>query len=232
MVTSLDQRVTQMSQGEDARLRMLHDSKQRLIEGLQAIAVAREIQDERRSKEIKVLESNVMLEAANASQMRAEIHSRLEELTAQRFGEHQVDLARHREQRSAAHEETSRVLGEEVRRIASILEEQRAARIESGDRIAASLDAEFQKIHEAIVAEEKLRFDAEGTMLSMVEDVRSKMIGEIQQERHEREAVQSKLLGLLEDTCNRIESGFCPSAAPSAYGTATPMSIATGAITR
>jgi len=53
-------------------------------------------------------------------------------------------------------------------------------------------------------------------MLSMVEDVRSRMLGEIKQERLEREAVQSKLLGLLEDTCNRIESGFCgPGVAPT-----------------
>merc|ERR1712232_736817 len=101
---------------------------------------------------------------------------------------------------------------------ASVLEEQRVARVESGERIAASLEAEFQKLQEAVAAEEKLRFEAEGTMLGMVEDVRSRMLGEIKQERVEREAVQSKLLGLLEDTCNRIESGFCGTAITPAHG--------------
>merc|ERR1712187_151539 len=94
------------------------------------------------------------------------------------------------------------------RRMAAILEEQRSARIEYGERIAQSLETEFQKVQDAIVAEQKLRFEAEGTMLHMVEDVYHRIRREVQQERSQREAVQGKLLGLLEETCNRIEGSF------------------------
>merc|ERR1712107_220710 len=101
-------------------------------------------------------------------------------------------------------------LSEEVKHITTILAEQTAARTEYGERIASSLENEFSKVQEAVMAEQKLRFEAEGTMLRMVEDVCLRLRGEIQQERLEREAVQGKLLGLLEDTCNRIESGIAP----------------------
>lgn len=208
MVTLIDQRVTHVSQTEDARLRMLADQTQRQFEGLQAMRVAREIHEERRRKELRMIESNVMLDINNASQARAEIESKSGELSNQILAEHRQELERHKAQFEKAHEQSSRELGDEVSRIGSILEEHRASRVEYGERIAAGLEAEFHKVQEAIVAEQKLRFEAEATMLKMVEDVCSRMRGEIQQERVEREAVQGKLLGLLEETCHRIETGF------------------------
>eukprot|EP00401_Gymnodinium_catenatum_P018377 CAMPEP_0117555802 /NCGR_PEP_ID=MMETSP0784-20121206/51466_1 /TAXON_ID=39447 /ORGANISM="" /LENGTH=282 /DNA_ID=CAMNT_0005353027 /DNA_START=108 /DNA_END=956 /DNA_ORIENTATION=+ len=208
MVTSIDQRVTHVHQAEDARIRMLHDQAQRLIEGLQAMRVARDIHDERRVKELQMIESNVLLDLSNARQARSELEMRVEEIGNQRIAEYHQELRSNREQQESLHAELSSEIGHEVIRIGAALEEQRAARTQYGERVAASLEDEFSKLDEAIASEQKLRFEAESTMLRMVEDVCSRMRGEIQQERLEREAVQGKLLGLLEDTCNRIEGTF------------------------
>lgn len=208
MVTALDQRVTHAVQAEEARLRMLGDQTQRLLEGLQAMRVAREIHDERRSKEIRMIENNLQLDLQNSRQARKEIEGRAEDIASARITELHDEMRRERLSSQTVQEDYTREIGEEVRRLTSILEEQRSCRSEYGDRIVASLEAEFQKVQEAVVAEQKLRFEAEGMMLRMVEDVCSRMRGEIQQERSDREAVQGKLLGLLEDTCNRIEGSF------------------------
>lgn len=218
MVTALDQRVTHVHQAEDARIRMLEDQVQRLAEALQAMRVAREIHDERRLKEIRMIESNALLDLGNARQARQDLEFRSEELGSQRLQELREELARHREQQSALQTDYSRELSDEVDRISTLLEEQRNTRVDYGDRIAQSLEGEFQKVQEAIVSEQKLRFEAEGTMLRMVEDVCSRMRGEIQQERGEREVVQSKLLGLLEDTCNRIEGSIHGPVQPMSFG--------------
>jgi len=208
MVSTLDQRGTQATQAESARLRMLADQSQRLFEGLQAMRVAREIHDERRLKELRMMESTAMLDINKAAQERREIETRSEEVMATCLAAHQEDIQRDQLRRHTVHEDYAREIGEEVTRIAVILEEQRATRIEYGERIVESLEAEFQRVQQAIVSEQKLRFEAEGTMLRMVEDVCGRIRGEIQQERTQREAVQGKLLGLLEETCNRIEASF------------------------
>lgn len=208
MVSMLDQRVTHVTQADRARLRMLVDQTQRLLEGLQAMRVAREIHDERRLKELRIAETNALLDLSKAAQEREEMEARAEEVAAAVVAEQREEIRRDFARRDAVHEDYAREIGDEVKRLAVILEEQRSTRIEYCERIVQSLEAEFQKVHEAIVAEQKLRFEAEGTMLRMVEDFCTRIRGEIRQERSQREAVQGKLLGLLEDTCNRIEASF------------------------
>lgn len=208
MVGVLDQRVTQVTQAESARLRLLSDQTQRLLEGLQAMRVAREIHDERRQKELRLVESNAHLDVSKAAQERRELEARMEELSSSSVAEALEGFRREDRRREAQRKDVARELQDETRRLAAMLEEQRASRIEYGERVAESLEAEFCKVEEALAAEQKLRCEAEGGMARMVEDVRRKMSWEIQTERSQREAVQGKLLGLLEETCNRIEASF------------------------
>eukprot|EP00927_Polykrikos_kofoidii_P057672 TRINITY_DN51839_c0_g1_i1.p1 TRINITY_DN51839_c0_g1~~TRINITY_DN51839_c0_g1_i1.p1 ORF type:complete len:297 (+),score=62.22 TRINITY_DN51839_c0_g1_i1:132-1022(+) len=208
MILAIDQRTNHVAQAEDARIRMLADQTQRHLESLQALRVAREIQEERRRKEMRMVENNVMLDLNSAKQARAELESRIDDVSKQHVAAHQQELARQREQFQKTHDDHSREIGGEIVRISAALDEHRVARVECGERIAAGLESEFNKVQEAILTEQKLRFDAESTMLKMVEDVCSRIRGEIHQERLEREAVQGKLLSLLEESTNRIETGF------------------------
>jgi hypothetical protein len=202
---------------------MLTDQMQRLMESLQAMRVAREIHDERRLKEVRMIENSLQLDLQSARQARKEIESRAEDLAAARVAELGDELRRDRVAHESVHEECSRQIGEEVSRLNAILQEQHNSRVEYGERIVSSLEGEFQKVGEAVRDEERRRNEAEGTMLRMVEDMCSGMRGEIQQERSEREAVQGKLLGLLEDTCKRIEGGFSTSLRPAAGYTMPPL---------
>merc|ERR1740129_395031 len=130
--------------------------------------------------ELRMIESSLQLDMNNARQSRKEVESRAEDVGSARLSELREELRRERVAHESVQDGYSREIGEEVRRLTRILEEQRGTRIEY----------------------------AEGTMMRMVEDVCSRVRGEIQQERIEREAVQGKLIGLLEDTCNRIEGSF------------------------
>jgi len=214
MVSMLDQRVTHATQAEESKLRMLGDQTQRLTEGLEAMKVAREIHEERRVKEVRMVENSLQLDLQSARQARKEIESRAEELAVARLAELAEELRRERLSHETVQEEYTREISEEVRRLNGIVEDQHNSRVEYGERIVASLEGEFQKVQETVQDEERRRLEAEGTMLRMVEDMCSGMRGEIQQERSEREAVQGKLLGLLEDTCNRIETSFSPGRGP------------------
>jgi len=212
MVTMLDQRATHATEADASKLRMLADQVQRLMEGLQAMRVAREIHDERREKECRMIENSLQLDLQGARQARKEMESRAEDLSSSRVSDLAEELRRGHLADQTVRDDYTREIGEELRRLTAIFEDQRNSRKEYGERISTSLEGEFQKVQEAIGEEERRRYEAQGTMLRMVEDMCSGMRGEIQQERTEREAVQNKLLGLLEDTCNRIESSFCSGA--------------------
>jgi len=222
MASLLDQRVTQVSQAESARVRLLSDQTQRLLEGLQAMRVAREIHDERRQKELRLVESNAQLDVSRVAQERRELEARVDELGSSCLAEAVEEFRREERRREAQRKEVACELEDETRRLGAMLEEQRTFRIECGERVAESLEAELCKVEEAISAEQQLRCDAEETMARMVEDVRRKISWEIQHESTQRQAVQGKLLGLLEETCNRIEASFSHVSEASLSRTASP----------
>lgn len=208
MLALLDQRVTQMAHSEGARLRMVGDQVQRLMEGLQAMRVAREVQDERRLKEIRMLESNVMLDLRKAAEGRKEMEVRAGELSTHCLAEHRSWVQRTLDDEAKTHADYAREIQGEVNRLTAILEEQRVARVEVGEHCAGLIEAELKKVQCDVVAEQKLRFEAECTVQQMVERLGAKMKAEIDRERSQREAVQGKLLTLLEDACGRIEATF------------------------
>jgi len=212
MVGELDQRVAQISQVESSRIRMMMDQAQKLVESLQSMRVQRELQEERRQQELRFLENNVQQDLAKSSEDRRDFQLRLEERSDKFFQERHEALRRLRgsapEQDTDTCNELAQRLGHEVYRIGGSLEEQRDAREEYGERIQASLQAEFQKVEDAVLAERDLRHEAQHTMQRMVQDVCMRIHGEVQQERETREAVQGRLLGLLEETCSRIEVSF------------------------
>jgi len=214
MAATLDQRVTQVMQAEGTRLRMLMDQVQRLNEGLQAMRVAREIQEERRQQELRILEGNVQQDLIKAREDRKDFQARLEERGEKFLRERREEIRQYRHVDEDA--DYPQRLSDQVYRINGILEEQRTARVEYGERISKSLEAEFKKVAEAVVAEKSLRFEAQETMERMVQDVCLRMTKEISQEREQRESVQSKLLGLLEETCGRIEASFSGYSTPDA----------------
>jgi len=209
MIASLDQRVTQITQAESSRIRMLVDHVSRLTEGLQAMRVAREIQEERRQKELRILENNAQQDFVKLKKDRRDLETRVQERGDRIIAQGREEIRKFPGLGGGTDGGSCvQTISDQVHRLAGILEEQRAAREEYGERIQNSLEAEFQKLDEAMHAERKLRGEALHTMESMVQDVCARMSSEIQQEREQRETVQGKLLGLLEETCGRIEASF------------------------
>jgi len=204
----LEQRVEQITEGDSNRIGALNEQMKRLEEGLQAIRVSRDILDERRRKERKLLEGSFTAELERATSERRQLESSLQERGRSILDDCRADMIKEQEQKGSVQEEYVHEMGEEVQRLHVLLEKHHSARVERGEQILVKLEADFQKVHHDIETEQKLRFEAEGMMLRMVEDVCGRLHGEIDKERLQREAVQNKLLGLLEDTCTQIENSF------------------------
>eukprot|EP00932_Pfiesteria_piscicida_P021040 SRR837773.7835.p1 GENE.SRR837773.7835~~SRR837773.7835.p1 ORF type:complete len:233 (-),score=76.16 SRR837773.7835:35-670(-) len=197
------------------------DQVQKLAENLQSMRVQRELQEERRQQELRFLSSHVEQDLAKSREERRDFHLRIEERCSKFFSDRAEEL-RSRQGTKLRPEDGYADLADrlscEVDRVGGILEEQRLAREGYGDRIQNSLQAEFQKVEDAILAERALRHEAQHSMQRMVQDVCMRIRGEIQQERDTRETVQNRLLGLLEETCGRIEVNFGGPSSPRSLG--------------
>ncbi|CAK9010308.1 unnamed protein product [Durusdinium trenchii] len=207
-IASLEQRVAQMTEGDSTRMRVLLEQTTCLEEGLQAIRVAREIHDERRRKELQMVQGSFDTDLKKAVSERIQLESSLQEKGKAMLEDCRADLVKESAHKGSVQDEHVREIGEEVQRLHALLEKQHLSRVEQGEQILLKLESNFQQLQHDLETEQKLRFEAEGMMLRMVEDVCGRLHGEIQQERQKREAVQSKLLGLLEDTCTQIEKSF------------------------
>merc|ERR1719313_2931712 len=124
-----------------------------------------------------MIENSLQLDLQSARQARKEIEGRAEELAASRVAELSDELRRERLAHETVQDQYTREIGEEVRRLQAILEDQHNSRVEYGERIVSSLESEFQKVQEAVQDEERRRYEAEGTMLRMAEDMCAGMRG-------------------------------------------------------
>merc|ERR1711972_605041 len=104
------------------------------------MSVAREVQDERRLKELRLLESHLMLDLRKAAEARKEIEFRANELTINCLADHRAEVQRTIGEEARSRSDYAHEIEDEVNRLTGLLEEQRAARIAIGERVAGLLD--------------------------------------------------------------------------------------------
>lgn len=208
MLTLMDQKVSKVQQAEQSKLQMISEQTQRLVEGLQSMAVSREILDERKTKELRMIENSLALDLNVVRQARKDAEAKCDKVMENHVGEMQNDLHQVRTMRERSFEEYDKEVADEVQRLKNELEGEKTRRDSRSQEIESHLESELGKVREAVSQEQKIRFDAEGAMLRMLEDMCVRMRGEIANERKERETMQGTLLGLLEETCQRIEHSY------------------------
>merc|ERR1719158_135227 len=81
-MTLMDQKVAKAQQSDTTKFQMVSEQTQRLVEGLQSIAVSREILDERKTKELRMIENSIALDLNGVRQARKD-----GELKAEKAGE-------------------------------------------------------------------------------------------------------------------------------------------------
>lgn len=210
----MDQKVTEFIQADHTKVQMIKDHVHRLTESLSAMRMAREIHDERRHKELKMMENNVTLELHRAREDSKTSEAKVEERGRKLCIQLSQELKECKLLREQEQNDDQRRLSTEVDKLHEILQEQISVRLEYGDRIEASLQDSFRRLEESIEAEKKQQYNTTNEMMQTVQEVQARMHGELLQEKKERESVQNKLLGLLEDTCMRIEASITPSSPP------------------
>ncbi|CAE7563158.1 unnamed protein product [Symbiodinium necroappetens] len=113
-VALLEQRIGQTTEGEGSRIQTLCEQAKRLQEGLHALRVSEEIHDERRQKELKVVESSMLSDLQKAASERQQAEQKHEESISSRLDDCRVELLKEQSQRETVHDDCGREVGEEA----------------------------------------------------------------------------------------------------------------------
>jgi len=207
-VLDVEQRVEEEMKAEGSRIRACHEQFLQLEQDLKEIRSAREMQRDRRTHMLKLLEDKVRRELTTSKQEKQAFQKNVEE-RARRELEEQGEEVRAFHGRASREEEEYRArTTQEINKLSSLMAQHSSAREEYGQRVLQSFDSEFKSLDQRIDEEHSIREGTKAEMTKMVQDVKHKMQDEIERERVERETVQGRLLELLEETCQRIEGSF------------------------
>ena len=90
----------------------MKDQISRLAEGIQTESMARELMDERKTKELKLTENNIQIELNVEKQNRRETETKINKMIDERLYSLKLDLAKEKKQREEAEDRYYKTYGE------------------------------------------------------------------------------------------------------------------------
>eukprot|EP00756_Hemistasia_phaeocysticola_P024341 Hpha_TRINITY_DN15945_c1_g4::TRINITY_DN15945_c1_g4_i1::g.75419::m.75419 len=207
-LADLEARLADAEQREDGSWRNVHGQVDKLREALDTQQRTRDVLDDRKNKELQLLESTMQTELSAEKQERREVEQlmlrQIDERIAQLRDDVLVDARRREGDIALRNEEISR----SIEALAVKIDRTQQLGDERCSKVADMLREEVGRLSNILGIEKKMRETTEATMFKMLEEMCVKLQKEIALERKEREKAEEGLLRLLEDTCANVESSM------------------------
>jgi hypothetical protein len=205
---SIESRLDSAGASSDNKYKLLKDQLSRVAEGLAQERHMREAMDERKAKELKLVENNLRIDLNLLKQARKDTEGKVTKGLDDRLYSIKVDLLKEKKLREEFESAQEQQLEETLERLLSFSEDETVAREESCSRLEAVLTEETGKFEEEIDLEASVREETTATMMQMLRDMQERLLTEVKTEREERISTEATLLKLLEDTCVRVENSL------------------------
>eukprot|EP01065_Artemidia_motanka_P025589 TRINITY_DN30586_c0_g1_i1.p1 TRINITY_DN30586_c0_g1~~TRINITY_DN30586_c0_g1_i1.p1 ORF type:complete len:315 (+),score=117.71 TRINITY_DN30586_c0_g1_i1:49-993(+) len=207
-LADLEARLGDVEQRDEASWRAVNGQVDKLREAVDTQQKTHDVLDERKAKELQLLESTLQVELGAEKQERREVETcmlrQIDERLSQLREDVVVDVRRREDGLTQRHDEIStsiESLGAKIDRTRQLGDDRCA-------QVASMLREEVARLSNMLGMERKLREETESTMCKMLEDMCIKLEREIERERRERERAEEGLLRLLDDTCSRVETSL------------------------
>jgi hypothetical protein len=205
---NLESRVQNSSISTEAKFKLLKDQITKLGETMASERVARELLDERKTKELKLVENNLNIDLNILKQSRKEHEGKVIKSLDEKLYALRLELAKEKKFREEVAETQSQCIEENLSRLTSFVENEAVTREESCTRLNQHVQEEIVKIEDSIQIERKEREEVNNSMMKMLDDMQERLLQEISFERQERQSTEETLLKLLEETCLRVENAL------------------------
>ncbi|KAG9390376.1 hypothetical protein J8273_7726 [Carpediemonas membranifera] len=177
----------------------------RLQEALASQHVGLEMLAEQGTKELRLVESSVVMDLQAERQQRKELESKTIKSIDEECYSIRLDMNKECKASEEEFERTQAEIRERANRLAAANRSASAEREEKHEQIIRRYTEELMILKETLKAEVTMREEAEQTQFKMLEDVATRMTADVAKERAERQHTEDTLLKLLEQTCQGIE---------------------------
>lgn len=206
----LEDKVNKLQLAEEAKLnvkttQLLKDHISKLQEQLVNEHMAREIFSDKKSKEIKLAENNLILDINQEKQSRKETENRLAKIVDEKLFALKLDLSKEKKIREESEETQIIEFADHIARLQETLDGEMHTREDVYEKIIHRIGEDMQRCYSNLELEKKQREENHMLYERAVEDLKVKVKAELQKERKEREATEELLIKLLEETCHRVE---------------------------
>ena len=164
--------------------------------------------DERKTKELKLVENSLQIDLNLLKQSRKEQENKVTKVLDDKIFPIKSDLAKEKQTREEFSEQYSIQLSESIERLHAVVEEETNARQEGMEDLNTQIIEEIQKFEDELYNEKRDRDEANASLIKILEDMQDRLLQEISSEKIERENTQETLIKLLEETCHQVESSL------------------------
>lgn len=204
-VSLLDSKLSRVHRTEAGKVEGIRHQVEELTQVVERERIALQALDDRKRKELTLVQSNVALELGLQRQSRLEAEERMAKLIQEKFAAMGAEIEHQREVRERQETALSGSMNEEVaachRKLHAELE-QTATTMEEHRATAEQGCERLRKLLEDEVAQ---REESERNIMAMLEDAFTRLSGSVEEERMDREATQEMMLKLMEETCVSVE---------------------------
>ena len=157
-----------------------------MVDGLQSDSLARDLLDERKTKELKLSENNVLIDLNVEKQNRRETEAKISKIIDERLYTIRLDLAKEKKVREESQDQSYGSFGEQIARLRDEIQTERFLKDEANQGLIAGLSEEVGRFHELVFQERSLREQANQQVREAIEDLRAKVFAEVQAEAANR----------------------------------------------
>lgn len=203
---ALEGKIAAVSNNFSTRTNIMKDSAAKLSDELRASRTSLELLDEKKSKELKLVENNLHIDLNLLKQSRKETEGKLLRLLDEQVYSVQLDIAKERKIREQVTEQQTRQLEEHINQLNCTVQAESTAREEAAEKLAQHVQNEFGKFEEEFAVEKNNCEESVTSMIKMLGDMQERLVREVDNERQERQTTEETLLKLLEESCMRVEN--------------------------
>jgi len=119
---ALDEKLQRNALSEETKFKLLKDQITKLQEGLATERIAREILDERKSKELKLVENNVSLDLNVEKQNRKDNENKIQKQIDEKCFSLRLELAKEKKTREEVMDRHAKELAEQIARLSDAVD--------------------------------------------------------------------------------------------------------------
>jgi len=204
-IRQIDAKITDNHNLTEDKLKKYNDDLRSLEEGMAAEIIARELLEERKIKEMTLVESNLALDLKDERKQAVEGERKILTKVEEKIHAVRENFIHEQRRLNELRDHQTHTIGEQIVKLQEKVQQEQNLREQIQNTIVNSIGSKISEINETITTERKVRQETESFLFTKIEDISTNLHAQVIAERDRRERTESQMIALLEEACNQFE---------------------------